>query len=75
MSGLPKLRKPETVCLARSRAVSWFCPGQSVRYDRAQVSARGSLSGTHARRLPGAKCPICTRVGIAARGYLFGMLR
>ena len=28
----------------------------------------------HARRPPGAKCPVFARVVIAARGYIFGML-
>ena len=76
VSGLLELRTLETVYPARSSAESWFRhPGQGVRYDRVPVSARGSLSGTRARRPPRAKCPVCTRVGLAARGYLFGMLR
>ena len=56
-------RTPETVCPSRSSAVSWFrLPGQGARVDRAQFSARGRWSGTHACRPPGAKMP-----GIYAR--------
>ena len=68
-------RTPETVCLSRLSAVSWFrLPGQGARDDRAQISARGRWSGTHACRPPGAKmlgiyarsidardmCPVCS---------------
>ena len=71
---MPELKTPETVCPAHSSAVSWFHrPGQGVRYDRAQISARGISSGTHARRPPGGKCPVFMPIVTAARGYVFSM--
>ena len=65
---------PETVCPVRFRAVSWFRrPGQGVRYNQAQVSAREIWSSTHTRRPPGAKCPVFMSVVTAVRCYVFGM--
>ena len=72
---MPELRTSETMCPARSSAVSLFRrPGQGVRYNRAQVFAQGILPGMHARRPPGTKCPVFMCVVTAARGYMFGVL-